>query len=303
MACAGSVCCQSYVQGGCEEGWASEAEREQMFHRVAFKSANCARVSLVIGALTASVLLLGKMMDPAQAAFPGKNGKIAYTHGDGPSSIYVVNADGTGRTNVTPDADTKTNITPAWSPDGTKVAFSSNMNSSSSKLYRLEIYIMDADGTNVRRLTYNDTDDTGPSWSPDGTKIAFTGYGETGFEIYTVNADGTGQSALTNSSERAKDIDSSGNLTRFRDNAAPVWLPDGKKIAFEVDSRPPSKSGIYTMNPDGSNQTLVIAGGKDQPDWSPDCTKMAYRYYPPGQGDSDIFVANADGSNPVNLTA
>jgi Tol biopolymer transport system component len=273
-----------------------------MFHRVAFKSANCTRVSFVISALTASVLVLGQMMAPAQAAFPGKNGKIDYSHGEGPSSIYVVDADGTGRTNVTPDASTDTNTSPAWSPDGTKVAFSSSMHRSGDELNALEIYIMEGDGTNLRRLTYNDTDDTGPSWSPDGTKIAYTSYGETGFEIYTVNADGTGQTALTNSPERAEDIDRYGDLTRFRDNLEPVWLPDGKKIAFQVDSRASRKAGTYTMNPDGSNQAFITVDG-DQLDWSPDGTKMVYRHYPPGQGHSDIFVANADGSSPVNLTA
>ena len=160
---------------------------------------------------------------------------------------------------------------------------------------------MDADGSNLRRVTDNSTLDTGPAWSPDGTKIAYTGYGETGHEIYTVNADGSDQTPLTNNPERVEDIDSSGTLTRFRDNLDPVWLPDGEKIAFRVDSRP-GGSGIYTMNPDGSNQTLVTADG-DQADWSPDGTKMVYRGAPSGQSHSDLYVANADGSNPVNLTA
>jgi TolB protein len=229
------------------------------------------------------------------------NGRIAFSHGEVVSSIFAVNADGTGQTNLTQDTNASFNSGPAWSPDGTKIAFSSNMDSSGSELRPEEIYVMDADGTNVRRLTDNHTTDTGPAWSPDGTKIAYSSYGETGFEVSIINADGSDEVRLTNSPESVEDIDSSGNLTRFRDNFDPVWLPDGEKIAFRVDSRP-SGDGIYTMNPDGSNQTLLTADG-DQADWSPDGTKMVYRGSDPGQSYSDIYIANADGSNPVNITA
>jgi Tol biopolymer transport system component len=116
-----------------------------------------------------------------------------------------------------------------------------------------------------------------------------------------VNADGSGQTRLTNNPERDEDINSYGDLTRWRDNLDPVWSPDGKKIAFGVDATH-GRSGIYVMKPDGSKQTLVIAGG-DQPDWSPDGSKIAYRREYAGQRNTDIYVANADGSNPVNLTA
>ena len=101
------------------------------------------------------------------------------------------------------------------------------------------------------------------------------------YDVCTMDADGSNLTQLTTKGEYEE----------------PNWSPDGKKIAFESAS-----GGIYTMNPDGSNQTLAIAGG-DQPDWSPDGTKIAYRRYPSGQSHSDIFIANADGSNPVNLTA
>jgi Tol biopolymer transport system component len=218
------------------------------------------------------------------------NEKIAFTHtksyrtGDY-SDIYTVNSDGTSLTNLTSETSTSVSeSSPAFSPDGTKIAFSSTLNSSESLLDSTDIYVMDADGSNPRQLTNNDDYrfQVEGSWSPDGTKIVYTCQrtGWEGYEICRVDADGSNHIRLT-TSENSED---------------PTWSPDGTKIAFTASG------GIYTMNPDGSNRTLVITGG-DQPGWSPDGTKIVYRRYPPGQSHSDIFVANADGSNPVNLTA
>jgi TolB protein len=254
-------------------------------YRVAFESTNLLRTSSVIAALAASLAVLGATMTPAHATFPGKNGKIAFTHtffhgqtevGD----IYTVEPDGTPLTNLT--ADTSTSVSegvPAWSPNGTKIAFSSDLNSKSA-LGSNDVYVMDADGSNPKRLTNNNYRFQGVGgWSPDGARMVLTCY-RTVWEVCTMDADGSDHTQLTSG-----------------DNEGPTWSPDGTKIAF----RGPS-GGIHTMNPDGSNKTLAIAGG-DQPDWSPDGTKMAYRRYPSGQNHSDIFIANADGSEPVNLTA
>ena len=194
-----------------------------------------------------------------------------------------MNSDGTGLTNLTSETSTSVSeSSPAFSPDGTKIAFSSNLNSSESLQDPTDIYVMDADSSIPGRLTNNDDypfQEVG-SWSPDDAKMVLGCY-RTDWEICTMDADGSNHTQLTTSGE----------------NEYPDWSPDGTKIAFRAPS-----GGIYTMNPDGSNRTLVIAGG-DQPDWSPDGTIIVYRRYPPGQGDSDIFVANVDGSNPVNLTA
>jgi len=113
-----------------------------------------------MAALTASVLVLGLTMAPARASLPGENGKIAYSHGESSSSIFVVNTDGTGRTNVTTDADL--NTTPAWAPDGTKIAFASNTDEKDG----YEIYAMDVNGRNLRRLTDVPGSDSYPDWQP-----------------------------------------------------------------------------------------------------------------------------------------
>jgi Tol biopolymer transport system component len=262
-------------------------------YRVGFRSANLLRTLSVIAALTASVVVLGATMTPAQATFPGKNGKIVFTHHDFynlehegynlNSDIYTVNPDGTNLTNLNADTSTSASESgPAWSPDGAKIAFASSLNSKSG-LGSNDIYVMDANGSNPKRLTNNEYQfpGVGGSWSPDGAKMVLSCYrtvwGHN--EICRVDADGSNIIRLTTS----------------ENSEAPTWSPDGTKIAFK------GSGGIHTMNPDGSNQTLAIAGG-DQPDWSPDGTKIVYGRIPPGQSHSDIFIANADGSNPVNLT-
>jgi TolB protein len=135
----------------------------------------------------------------AFATFPGENGKIAFTSTrDGNPEIYVMNADGSEQTRLTDNP--ATDFQPSWSPDGTKIAFSSDRSGASNGWF--EVYVMNADGSEQTRLTFSNPFFEGdPSWSPDGTKIAFsTGrHGSDNREIYVMNADGSGQTRLTNS--------------------------------------------------------------------------------------------------------
>ena len=102
-----------------------------------------------------------------------------------------MNADGSGETQLTANIDS-VDGSPTWSPDGTKIAFLS-----SRDIIFKEIYVMNADGTGVTRLTNNNSDDVEPSWSPDGTKIAFRSERDGDGEIFVMNADGTGQTKIT----------------------------------------------------------------------------------------------------------
>ena len=118
------------------------------------------------------------------------------------SDIFVMNADGTNRTNITQNPRAN-NSTPSWSPDGNKIAFAafSNVDRVGPWNANLDIFVMNADGTNPVRLTEDARFNWLPSWSPDGKRIAFERATHepdpTTTDIYVINADGTGLVNLT----------------------------------------------------------------------------------------------------------
>ncbi|MBI2886210.1 MAG: PD40 domain-containing protein [Chloroflexi bacterium] len=106
------------------------------------------------------------------------------------SNVVVMNPDGTGLANITniPNVRPATYATsPAWSPDGSKIAFVMN------EAYVNDLYVVNTDGSNRKRLTFGLHVDGKPAWSPDGTKIAFSAGWEGNLEIYILSADGTGR--------------------------------------------------------------------------------------------------------------
>jgi Tol biopolymer transport system component len=206
---------------------------------------------------------------------------VFYSFRDGPiPEIYIMNADGTNPVRITNNA--AYDVYPTWTPDGNKIVFVSNRDGSNN------IYLMNDDGTNPVRLTNNPLPDEQPScWSPDGTRIAFasaafgSAFGIDGYEIYTMNLDGSNQTRLTNNTKR---------------DFEPAWSPDGTKIAFT--SWRNLETEIFVMDSDGNNQTKLASGA--YPTWSPDGTKIAFTSW--YNGNSKIFVMNADGSNQTQLT-
>jgi Tol biopolymer transport system component len=161
----------------------------------------------------------------------------------------------------------------------------------STRDHNPEIYVMNVDGTNQRRLTNHTALDEHPAWSPDGTKIAFTSKRDGNDEIYVMNADGTNQRRLTN--HRGRDW-------------YPAWSPDGRQIAF-VSGRDGNFPEIYVMNADGTGQRRLTNHRRvdwrlEHPAWSPDGTKIAFALSWFFNGSAEIYVMNADGTNVHNLT-
>src|SRR5438128_2813484 len=152
-----------------------------------------------------------------------------------------------------------------------------------------EIYVTNADGSGVTRLTNNPARDVAPAWSPDGSKIMFETNRDGNWEVYVMNADGSGPLNLSNNP-----------ASEDPDWTAPAWSPDGSKIAFRSDRD--GNLEIYVMNADGSGVTrLTSAPGADwNPAWSPDGSKIAF--VSGRDGNDEIYVMNADGSGPANLT-
>ncbi len=137
---------------------------------------------------------------------------------------------------------------PSWSPDGNKIAFKLNRGKDS------EICIMNADGTELVRLTSNSSVDNCPIWSPDGRKIAYVSRRDGNEEIYVMNTNGSEQKNISNNPS-------------FDRN--PSWSPDSKKIAFDSDRD--GDREIYIMNADGSEQTRLTDNTliNTNPIWSP----------------------------------
>jgi TolB protein len=217
---------------------------------------------------------------------------IAYaSYRRGPPNIFVANIfQGTGEELT---KDTSNNFLPAFSPDGTRIAFTSTRDGSGNS----EIYVMNRDGSNVRRLTNHPAADTTPTWSPSGAQIAFTSDRSSGPQIYIMNADGLGTpqrispeayadrptwspspfneiayAARTGAGNDIKVIDLATREVRqltFSEgtNESPSWAPNGRHLAFM--STRAGKSQIFTIDRTGQNlRQITRLGNNYQPDWS-----------------------------------
>jgi Tol biopolymer transport system component len=220
----------------------------------------------------------GASAPPADAAFPGFNGRIAFSSDvDGDREIFTIAPGGGPIQKLTENG--VDDDAPVWSADGSRIAFTRKVGGVD------EIFTMNADGTNQVNLTNHGARDQAPTWSPNGRRIAFHSDRADGsnFEIWVMDADGSSPVRLTNDPP-------------FQ-NANPAWSPDGTRIAFQ--SGRTLNAEIWWMNPDGSDQTQLTSNGADdiEPAWSPDGTRIAFQSR--RSGNDDIWVMPAASLAPA----
>jgi len=171
----------------------------------------------------------------------------------------------------------------AWSPDGTRFAFIAN----DPTYTDFDVYTMNIDGSDVRKLTTDGKSYRAPSWSPDSKYIAFASQGDPSVlkYIYIMAADGSDQRHLSNTPIGSSE---------------PAWSPDGTKLACRAHY-----NDIWVMNIDGSNQIKLtgnpVGDYNCHPTWSPDGTRIAFVSY--RDGNQEIYVVNADRSGETRLTS
>jgi len=181
---------------------------------------------------------------------------------------------------------------PYWSPDRSQIVFQSTRAGDNN-----QIFVMNADGTGVRQLTFTEETNVTPVYSPDGSKIAFQSERDGNREIYVMNADGTNQTRLT--------FDET-------EDSHPKWSADGTQIIFDSVRANPEEGfeNIYIMNADGSNVERVTERKETDSyaSLSPDGSRVLFRRILPTGGEtesgrnSEVFVMDRDGSNVINLT-
>lgn len=190
----------------------------------------------------------------------------------GDHQIYVSDSDGLHETQLT--SDPASHDYPQWSPDGSRIAYSVSTTT----------WVMNADGSDQHQIFTGGAIDA-VSWSPDGNQLAL---GAT--EVFVINADGTDLRVLTN--------------TPDHNSNAPVWSPDGTRIAF-ITNRDSSPGDIYLMNADGTNQVALTESPyevyNDQIAWSPDGARLAFRSNRP-DSHPNIYVMEIDGTHLKAIT-
>ncbi len=177
----------------------------------------------------------------------------ARTHATGPFRIFVAKADGSGRAQLTTQTAGTADRAPAWSPDGTRIAFISDRDGGFP-----ELYLMNANGSGIDRLTSNGFVDGNPSWSPDGTRLVFERCCKNGTsDLFSLDLL-TGTETNLTASTSHQDFD-------------PAWSPDGTRIAYVSFEVGQGNVDVWVMNADGSAQTRLTqeAGLDTSPDWQP----------------------------------
>jgi Tol biopolymer transport system component len=260
--------------------------------------------------------LVASLSPPSLAAFPGGNGYIGFQSGspvgitvssadgsqllpvgngafpnwspdgtkivfqDG-NDIWTMNADGSGRRNLTNDGSNAIDSEPAWSPDGDRIVFISTRDDFFNT--ERDVYLMNADGTHIKHYTFSNNDEYEPTWAPDGRHILWMDRGKVASNLLEVDLINGFETYITK--------------TAGVDERGPSYSPDGKQVVFVTTIE--NQSYIIRMRLDGSG-SITLAGPSDYigaPSWSPDGGKIVYAdRFATVEGDVVVMDA-ADGAN------
>jgi Tol biopolymer transport system component len=284
------------------------------------------RALIVTAAVVAATATACGATADSRPSHPDTGGKIAFTSNrtGGQDEIVVANADGTGRIDLNAQGRS-----PEFSPDGRRIAFSSTRDGNS------EIYVMNADGSNQTRLTFNTLYDSRPQWAADGRKLVFMRITADGnWEIFRLNADGSDQVDLTNSPAFEWGQSTQGDRTVFTReeggvghifemnlegkgvrritntssyDSYPNQSPRGDLVLFSRDTADGSGDDLWVTREAGSGERQLthqsLTGYISEATWSPDGSQILYSQCAPGGANPcALHLMNADGSDDQDIS-
>jgi Tol biopolymer transport system component len=272
------------------------------------------RLSTLV-ALTLCGLASLALAPPADAGWPGRNGRIAVIWNevdrggrDDTELRFVTDSRrrlGSASPCSRPEFDPDTGVcpgAPAWSPDGRRLALEQDS----------RLAVASPDGGGITTLPPFTELDAQPAWSPDGTRLVFTGTRAGARDLYVVRADGTGMERLTrdggagpawSSRDRIAFVrkgviysldPDSGERRRVARGSQPEWSPSGKSIAYKLGRN------VYRVSVRSGKRHLLVRNAEG-PAYSPTARRLLFERVIRNDFTPSLFIANANGSNPATL--
>ena len=242
--------------------------------------------SLLVLAL--AVTLPPQVATAQSTRWPSTNGLIVFrSDRDGEPDVFTLDATTGVMTKLTENSGIA-DLSPAWSPDGGRIAFIRR----TGDLGRPDLYVMTAAGRGRTRLTRTPVAERDPSWSPDGTMLVYSARTSPNgpFRLFVAKADGSARTQLTTQGRGAAD-------------RSPVFSPDGTRIAFGSD-RDGGFPEVYVMDLDGSRANRLTANEfvDGNPAWTPDGSRVVVERCCP-KGSSELFSIDVATHTETPLTA